>query len=275
MMHKKLFVLVVCLFIVFSLKSQVQIIDSLPNHFYGSAGKLKGKTLVINAFVYSENVWKQIDKTKKLQNEADVFAWIKKQAYLLDVRGITFDTISLNCSHDIVIDKIFKYNKYNKPEATLNTIVLNAVGITNIRKYYDSLKAVSHADNIILLVFYNASGRSYAQPSAYEKWDERFLETAVIYNLDDRNYDAKSGVIAHQILHLFGARDMNKYKKQNVVKHVNLKAFENSVMYNCNQSLDFLKMDQLTMWCIGWTNTWFKWYDMFKKEENDLDEMPL
>lgn len=76
----------------------------------------------------------------------------------------------------------------------------------------DCAKNVSGYDNICFLFLYNKPGRSFATPydSQYGDCEDFRYERAQIFFSTDRSFDyfCNPAVIAHELLHLFGAIDL-------------------------------------------------------------------
>ena len=68
------------------------------------------------------------------------------------------------------------------------------------------------------------------------------------------------------MLHLFGAKDIyydrQVQREDNIEERMSI-VFPNSIMLDANKEINELKVDQLTAWCIGWTHSYWGWYDFF------------
>jgi hypothetical protein len=164
------------------------------------------------------------------------------------------------------VPKIYSSQQCAEKKISLTHEVLAAAGYNDIQQFYDSVKSASHADHIVLLIFANTNGRSYAQPSASERRDNRYLESALIYDASENNYtETNYGTIMHEMLHLFGAWDMYHSETRNFDMEAKINGvFKNSVMLNDRNETAYFGVDQLTAWRIGWTKTYFSWYEMFR-----------
>ena len=103
------------------------------------------------------------------------------------------------------------------------------------------LRGYSHGsawDNTPLLIFCSTQGRAFARC----QYSDRFAEYAVFYRGDD------SGVIRHEMLHLFGAED---YYVEDTIAEAAGRIFPNSVMLNSDYQGT---VDELTAYAIGWTD---------------------
>lgn len=47
-------------------------------------------------------------------------------------------------------------------------------------------------------------------------------------------------------------------------------AFQHSIMlHDHDNNINQFNIDQLTGWCIGWTKTYWPWYEMFRNTDQD------
>jgi len=247
--------------------------ENLPNSPYGSATDLKGKTVVINCFVSKVgNEWTTEEKEKVLSKQNDGLGWLQKQASRWKVDPLSFEVVNLGLEKDISVDHIdyaFDMKKIKKLQTHWATFSLHAAGIRNIYQYYDTLKTNHKADNVVVIVFANENGRSYAQPTIEKlvKMNKDFiLEGAVVYKTGYNNLALYSGTIVHEMLHLFGAWDMylSETRSSDIDRRIN-GAFQHSIMlHDHDYNIYQFNIDQMTGWCIGWTKTYWPWYEMFR-----------
>lgn len=100
----------------------------------------------------------------------------------------------------------------------------------------DALKSISGQQELPVLICLPNPGRSMAYSV-----DEKDIEYAIVFS------DSDSASIAHELLHLFGARDFYLHQE---VKAAALDCFPGSIMLDCKESST---VDSFTAWCIGWT----------------------
>ncbi|MBN8837900.1 MAG: hypothetical protein J0I09_11610 [Sphingobacteriia bacterium] len=240
--------------------------DNRVNPAFGSAQTLQGKTHIINVFVSDDRKgWSAEDKADMHFKEKEGLGWINWHAKKWGIEGITFSIADLS-DKDIKVDKIESTNNL-RPKNPLKWVplVLNLSGVTNIPHFYDSVKEATKADNIVVMIFAKKSSRSYAQPAhSNQKENERFLEGAVVFK--NSYYDKETGAatIIHEMLHLFGARDIYPESSMNAELESKMQSvFPNSIMLGTFRDIGSLQIEQLTAWCIGWTNSYYGWYDAF------------
>lgn len=240
----------------------------LPNEPWGSAQNLQGKTLVVNCFISElDKPWTADEKKSILLKEKDGFDWIKLEAYSWKTAQPTFGVCNLGLEHDIVLSKV----EGGKHPSTLmlnwSSTVLQAAGFANAKIFYDSLKNATKADNIALLIYAKQKGRSFANWCFSNNTNHlRFVESAVIYAIENDNKLLNTGTIIHEFLHLFGAWDMYEEGKKNSTKmHEKVqRILSRSIMIQSHQNLEILVVDAVTAWRIGWTKRYWDWYEIFR-----------
>lgn len=246
------------------------------NPAYGSAKTMKGKTHIINCFVSAgRKNWKQSKKDLMIRKEEEGIYWLRKQATRWGGQNLDFSISHLGYENDIKLEKIEKDHEPQKLKVRWVPLVLNTVGITNLYGYYDSIKNTNNADNVVVLIFAKSEGRSYAQRTyTNRKTDESYLEGAVVYSEDFAGNETSSASIIHEMLHLFGACDIYQSSKENEEALQKMRSvFPQSIMLETHREIGPLIVEQFTAWCIGWTHSYWGWYDFFlpvirKKEPN-------
>jgi hypothetical protein len=236
------------------------------NHAYGSAKTMMGKTHIINCFVSAgRKTWKQSEKDETLRKEQAGIYWLKKQAAKWIEENLDFSVSNLGYERDITLEKIEKDREPKNLKVKWVHLVLNTIGITDVYQYYDSVKNANNANNVVVLIFAKSVGRSYAQ-SAYSNYknNDYFLEGAVIYSETFSGLEESPATIIHEMLHLFGARDIYISSTQNeeAVSKMN-SVFPMSIMLDTHREIGPLIVEQFTAWCIGWSHSFWGWYDFF------------
>ena len=245
----------------------------LPNNPFGSAGDCKDRNLIINCFVSEpKKEWTQEEKEAILVQEQTGIEWLKKQATKRGIFNLSYQTFNLGLKNDITVDKIERASEPKKLKVHWATFALHAAGYSNVYRLYDTLKKRYNVDNVVVIVFARKEGRSYAQPTfpaavAFNK--EMLLEGAVVYRTYwDTGKDLCAGTIMHEMLHLYGAWDMYQSDLRGDDVQVTIdNLFKKSIMiHDRDNELKGLMVDQLTAWRIGWTKTYWPWYEMFRKD---------
>jgi hypothetical protein len=75
-------------------------------------------------------------------------------------------------------------------------------------------------------------------------------------------------MIAHEVLHLYGAWDLyNSYVQTHDVASKAQQLFPNDIMLRTSYNLAELQVDALTAWRIGWSDKKESWYEWFRPIE--------
>lgn len=120
------------------------------------------------------------------------------------------------------------------------------------------LKNELGCDKAALLVMVDAEGRSFA---GYNGKEEEFMGTAIIYG--DEHLELQSGVVMHEFLHLFRAKDLYPpFETEDNVRFIQ-ENHPDEVMYQDYKPADKLVISPLTAWRIGWTDKKEPWFDKF------------
>ena len=236
------------------------------NGAYGSAKQLKGSTLIVNCFVSARRYkWKATEKKEILAKQAEGLEWLKNQALNRNITDLSFSISNIGFENDIQISKIESDIEPRRLKVNWVPLVLNAAGFNDLPSFYDSIKKESKADNIVVLIFAKDRGRSYAQSSgSNSKNNIRFLEGAVIYDQSFNGDEMTSATILHEMLHLFGARDIYTSKTKDADAEEKMRSvFHRSIMLATHRDIKPLIIEQLTAWCIGWTKNYYGWYKFF------------
>lgn len=120
------------------------------------------------------------------------------------------------------------------------------------------LKNELNCDKAALLVMVDAEGRSFSGCNGKE---EEFMGTAIIYG--DEHLELQSGVVMHEFLHLFRAKDLYPpFETEDNVRFIQ-ENHPDEVMYQDHKPAGKLVISPLTAWRIGWSDKKEPWFDKF------------
>jgi len=241
---------------------------------YGSASLLEGEVYTLVCFVseIKKEGWSSDGKERMLALLEESQEWIRKQAR--EYPEVTVDFIKLDRTKDIID---IEFEKDDIPEGTgseeepvnLVSKILYAAGHKSTLEWEEEVKKKTGATNVQVLIFIkDRAGRSYAMASS-DKMDkeEYFVEGAVLFEKQNDDTDLYSSVIAHEILHIYGAWDLygtfqtegdeEKLKKHN-------EYLGKSIMLKTPENIDHSKVDILTAWLVGWNKDPEPWFESFE-----------
>jgi hypothetical protein len=90
----------------------------------------------------------------------------------------------------------------------------------------------------------------------------------VLYEKYNTNGKLSLSSIAHEILHLYGAWDLNKnFRTKRKQRTKGKKIFPNSIMLKTSYNINELTIDSLSAWLIGWNQNPKDWYETFRPKE--------
>jgi hypothetical protein len=246
--------------------------DTLAFHISsGSAKALRGKVHVVNVFISDDRKgWDKEEKLSVLKGQDYGLKWVQRQVRnYLPESDLEFAVSTLGLEKDIKTDKIYSSIDPHV-DVSVSAWALYWAGYSSTQHFYDSIKAIDNADNVLVMLFANKTGRGYAQPSGTSNSESPwFLEGTMMYA---NNYDGSGlsiGTIVHEMLHLFGAWDIYNSNLQTAeVERNSRNIFPNSIMLQSHDLITQLTIDKLTAWCVGITDKYFGWYDFFKPRVN-------
>lgn len=226
----------------------------------GSAGVLEGRAVIVSIFVNDAN-GKWTKKAKKKANRKMNVAgrYIRTQAkkYGKTVRLVT----------DIYENKDISYSYTTKKKLTDGTKSQDQL-YRSIEKWMNGnidltkIRESHHTDNIGFVFHINKSGNSSTLIHYMEDEGKNFYECSTLFSKFEGEEES-AATYAHEMLHLFGARDL--YMKSladgitsSFVKYV-AKKFSNDIMYttyasNGKQYIYSIKNDisRVTAYFLGW-----------------------
>lgn len=143
-------------------------------------------------------------------------------------------------------NKVSKQILRDLPVDTVKTIIKR---IEEREKLVSRLRQIYNVENVALIFFINNHGRSDASVTLHSA-DNKSPEYCVIT-------EKRASVIAHEILHLFGALDfylhpgMTKFRQRKHVFQAN-KEFKDDIMAHPARDINQLEIEDLTAYLIGW-----------------------
>lgn len=216
----------------------------------GLAKTLRGSICVCTFFV-SEKNW-QNDQYHKLykQNLEIAEKWLTREAKKYG-STISFENVYPLGDSSIPIDKIYGLNE-NDPNAYGTFLkVLKSMEISG-KEFRKRLRYETACENIVTNFIIDKDGRSYCFLDYQGSGEDNFTDFTWIYKTGWGKVNPP-GVIAHEMLHAFGAFDLyerEKYRKEqsNAVK----KYYPDEIMYTgAYDNIDKSYISPITAWKIG------------------------
>lgn len=118
-------------------------------------------------------------------------------------------------------------------------------------------------DKVGVLIVAKGQGRSFA---VWQKGGSKYLGAAVLFTSDKNGQGLLTGIIAHEILHLFGADDLYaEYQTKENAKYIQ-GHYPNEIMFYDIVDADKCSICPYTAWRMGWIDKRESWFDDFVKE---------
>jgi disulfide oxidoreductase YuzD len=233
----------------------------------GTAKTMLGKTYILSIFSSTPSPFSDAEIKRRQNGLHEATAWLTAQAkrYNQDISFKMGEFQDIKITSEILldadkIDKIAEDHLLYSRSAI--DVALEAAGNTQESLKEFVKKDCPECQNIVVLVYLNQKGRSYAH--SYEKEmnpQENFQEGALLFNSQD---DATlPSELAHEILHCFGAYDLyaideNKpaeKKRQKLME----KTFPQDIMLELeypNEPNNKKRIDNFTAYAIGWLSSY-------------------
>ncbi len=227
----------------------------------GSGALLKGRTLLISIYLNTEKCkWTKKAKKQEKRKLKAATAYLTKQAKKYD-QQVEFIT-AVEEPEDLTYLCEIKKNPYQDFKAVLYMMdrmekyVENKINTTLLRERYQT-------NNIGFLVHVNGTGLSQTMVHYMDYKASQFYEVSVLYH----RYDGKletAATMAHEILHLYGARDLYEANgkdgiSRKLVKYVK-KHYSRDLMF-CNlvekkiYRIQKYKVTPISAYFVGWLDT--------------------
>ena len=242
----------------------------------GTAGSLKGQTVIVSIFANDENTNWNLKNKEDLEMIDDT----------LDNLKIATEYLSKNVSkYNETATFIYDWKEYNdlKYVTSFDQNLVTADGIMYyFQKEYieqnintDNLKNKYKADNVIYMFYFNTDYSNSVNPWSlgHSNGDYYNIEIINIFVKFDDYFVTSPASYAHEIMHTFGAHDLyyaNEFINQEYVNHC-LNSNSNDIMFTVSDgktiSVDFTDLDAYYVGLIDKCKEVEKW-GLGKSEHN-------
>lgn len=226
----------------------------------GSAGVLEGKSVLISIFVDDANShWSEKKKkeTNRKLKVATSFIQTQGKRYqkevILEADFVKHPELQYCMKTKMrLTDKEKKLNRFGEK---MEAYIEKHIDVTKIREEYDT-------DSIGFLLFINKSGVSSTSVHYMEDGTKHFYEMCALFSKYEKEEEG-AATFAHEILHLFGARDLYMTSVTDgissaLVRHIQRK-FPNDIMFTTftkkGKTLKYRivnRVDRVTAYYLGW-----------------------
>lgn len=229
----------------------------------GSAGVLIGKSVLVSIFVEdADSKWNEKQKKDVNRKLKVATAFIQRQGkrYKKNVTLVADSYANPDLQYEvktkIKLDDSEK--RLNRFSDQMQTRIEQSINVDEIREKYDT-------GSIGFLLFINKSGVSSTSVHYMEDGKKNFYEMCALFSKYEKEAEG-AATYAHEILHLFGARDLYMTSitdgiSSALVRHVG-KKYPNDIMFSTfTKSGKTLKykivnqVDRVTAFYLGWKNT--------------------
>jgi hypothetical protein len=232
----------------------------------GSADRLAGSLYVLHIFASTaDRPWTSEDKNHMFQLQQAAYSWLQQSA-LQAGQQLSIKEGVYGLQADITVAQLPGTNgeySVDVPDLAVNNL-LHAVGWPDAVSCYNWIREHEGCENVIVIVWPNCNGRSFARPYEAGYSPDYFVESTVIFPRFADGQEECAATIAHETLHLFGAWDLYKcYLTTDTQAQEAERLYPNDIMRRVAYSFDGLTIGPLTAWRIGWNDrpeNYFEWF---------------
>lgn len=203
---------------------------------------------ILSVFVETpEGQWEDDEIAYTLKEYAAAEEWLVNEAdYYGQYLEFDEDYFSRDNGSVIYLEKTPRSG--HAPKQTID-IVLEKLNYRDLEDFMDYNRVTMKEDKFKILLFVKSNSRSHA----YNFWSMSDVDLAIVYCRHTMGVLTDRYVIAHEILHQFGAWDLYKGKSQTEASAQSaIERWPHSVMINTYRNKSQLIVDELTAWRIGW-----------------------
>ena len=233
----------------------------------GIAKVLTGKICVQSFFVAPRmSPWNPMDIQRQRAKLGEAELWLMTQASRYG-KYLEFSDWSYGLDGSFVDDAVLMTDYQNTQHSNIYPYtLLSRVGFPNLDSYMQWDKTNTGCSQCIILIFSNTPGRCFTSQahnvsSGYNPLECCFLFRFYPWSLTE----IYSTVIAHEILHLFGAWDL--YELNNADHNratISAEMFPQSIMFDGNRDIWTTQIDEINAWLVGLKEEgkdWYRWFE--------------
>ncbi len=235
----------------------------------GSAKVLSGRIFVLCVFVAPPHLpWNVAGVERQKQKVFEAERWLRMQA-LRYGKDVEFVNAVYGADGSFLDDNI-PNGSHSKNAFAYPTRILEKIGLRDKQDFIRWSRSISGCHQCLMVVFANTCGRSFASPISKRLHacnpDRYNLDGCLVYRKDSEShtYETNSAVVAHEILHLFGAWDLYELDSsdRNRAAKTTL-MFPNSIMLRTHCDIWQLQLDEINAWLVGLRDgkDWYRWFE--------------
>lgn len=209
-----------------------------------------GEVKVLHVFVETpEGSWADDEMEYTLREYTAAQEWLIGEADYYG-RNLSFDEHQFSRNNGSVIYLETTPRIGSSSTQTMAT-VMKKLNYRDLDDFMDYNQVEMLRDKVKVLLFVKSNNRSHA----YNYWSMSDVDLAIVYCRHTIGVLTDRYVIAHEILHQFGAWDLYMGRSQTTATAEKAKErWPHSVMINTYRQKDQLVVDELTAWRVGWAD---------------------
>ncbi len=236
----------------------------------GSAKKLEGRVYLLEVWLTETGTQWDYDEMCSMQqriNEAT--SWLEHQAQKYG-KSVEFEngTFAGDGYKGLQMTGLPKSYAEAAENSLLLTEALRIIGYDDNMQCYNMLCKNYKCQNVVVLVLINNPGWSCANNFSMGHliygYPNYFLENAFIFT-SSSGHPTGSQVIAHEMMHMFGAWDMYGGQVSPEADQWAHQYYPNEIMYQITSPLSKLQISPLSAWLTGLSDIYDSWYMWFQR----------
>lgn len=242
----------------------------------GSARELTGNVFVLGIFVSPPMYrWTPAEVEDMKQRLLIAEKWLQKQAAEYG-RLVMFQN-GFYGSDGSLVDAHIPDSAEDSRAYFYGTELLSSIGFGSADNFLNWVANNTNCTQSLAIVFPHMHGRSFACPvdtSIAQFYHNAFiLETCTIYQRFSLFTPISGpGVIAHEMLHLFGAWDLYELDERDKNRANTIsKMYPNSIMRNSHGDINDYIIDEINAWLVGIRELKKEWYRWFEPNQDRYD----
>lgn len=238
------------------------------SHF-GTAETLRGRVLTVSVFTSdAHHSWEEHDKQRMLSLTRTAQEFLLRESKAWEVE-LSFANHEIGLDRDVRFSLPPDVRGYSHRSWVREMLRSRDVG--DLEAWVDGLRAKYGADQVHIVVFPKTRGRSYAMPydEGVASWEDDpkedafddELEATIVYAERSFGSAQEATTIAHEILHLYGARDLYESPRFGRERYMLARIHHQRDIMHTTGNIWTLEIQGYTAWLLGWTQCRRPWFD--------------
>ncbi len=227
-----------------------------PSYRQGICRNLKGKPVVVLLFADDEETFWSKEEIVSFTNDSvmPALGFLKREAERWGVE-LDFQVESYSSAltgYNLSYAGVMPTNSKEAIKVQIMEHMAGDLGFNSAWVLYSYIQSQYPTQEIIFLTIFNKDGRSYASQLLNVGYN-RHVEHCVLYAKSSSAGKYLPQMVAHEILHLFGAEDLYAENATKEIEEITRREFPRDIM--CDYWANWEnQVEAFTAYAIGWTS---------------------